>query len=225
MNAHINDVLSSKSGTFFSQPLCLTNVLRYPTMASRVENSMAIAVPVPSTKPLQFLAAGSNNTKQPLIGKFFWQPQWTLGSSITPAFVWVAFLKPSSRAMKGKMVLWENTSPSKYGLEKYDLHRHVLSNFSKGSLYLPQGQPLSRTQYARHLLLCAIFLLLLKLHQFFILNLSFRNSGMSGRKVKLLLVHCFPLLASLKSQTLLVQGTPHYFYCLDSISGGYTALS
>ena len=39
---------------------------------------------------------------------------------------------------------------------------------------------------------------------------------MSGRKVKLLLVHCFPLLASLKSQTLLVQGTLHYFYCLDS---------
>ena len=50
----------------------------------------------------------------------------------------------------------------------------------------------------------------------FFRNLCFRNSGMSGRKVKLLLVHCFPLLASLKSQTLLVQGTPHYFYCLDS---------
>ena len=35
-----NDRLSSKSGTLFSQPLCLTNVLRYPNMASRVENSV-----------------------------------------------------------------------------------------------------------------------------------------------------------------------------------------
>ena len=34
-------------------------------MVSRVENSMAIAVPVPSTKPLQFLTGGSSNTKQP----------------------------------------------------------------------------------------------------------------------------------------------------------------
>lgn len=110
-NAHShNDMLSSKSGALFSQPFCLTNVLRYSTMASRVENSMAIALPVPSTRPWQFLAYGSNNTKLPLVSFL----TATVNSRIlskAPAFVWVAVFKPSSRVMKGKMVLWEKTSP------------------------------------------------------------------------------------------------------------------
>ena len=137
-----NDMLSSKSGTFFSQPLCFTNVLRYPTMASRVENSIAIAVPVPSTKPLQFFARGSNNTKQPLVSFL----TATVNSRILNncSICLSSILKPSSRAMKGKMVLWENTSPGKYLLGKYDLH--VLCNFSNGSLQVPYRQPLSRTQ-------------------------------------------------------------------------------
>ena len=33
-----NDMLSSKSGNFFSQPLCLANVLRYPTMGHGIQS-------------------------------------------------------------------------------------------------------------------------------------------------------------------------------------------